>query len=185
MKPNQDDIQLLTYKLLQAIGEDPTREGLKDTPKRVAKFWTEFIGTEENNLHTTFEAVDADQMVVAKGITGWSLCEHHLLPFSFTADVAYIPAGKILGLSKFPRLVRHCARKLQVQEGLTREIADQVAELTGSNDIAVRVRGEHLCTVMRGVKAEGTQLATQDLRGKFRQEHVVRHEFLNLVANGD
>jgi GTP cyclohydrolase I len=179
---NIENIEALIAQLLTEIGEDPNRAGLVDTPRRVARFWAEFIDEEDNNLNTTFESVEADQMVVAKGITGWSLCEHHLLPFSFTASVGYIPNGKILGLSKFPRLIRHSARKLHVQEALTKEIADLITELTHSEDVAVRVEGEHLCTVMRGVKAEGTKLATQDIRGKFRSDHVVRHEFLNLVV---
>jgi GTP cyclohydrolase I len=179
---NKRAVEDLIVQLLIEIGENPSREGLRETPRRVAKFWSEFIEVEENNLHTTFESIEADQMVVAKGITGWSLCEHHLLPFSFTAAIGYIPNGKILGLSKFPRVVRLYARKLQVQEALTKEIADSIEELTGAEHIAVRVEGEHLCTVMRGVKAEGTMLVTQDLRGRFRTLHEVRHEFLNLVV---
>lgn len=176
-----EQIKLLTYKLLQAIGEDPTRPGLKNTPTRVAKFWSEIFDHHDNNMHTTFEEVTADQMIVVRGITGWSLCEHHLLPFSFTATVGYIPKEKILGLSKFPRVVRQQARALQVQENLTREIVEVIQVLTGSENVAVKLEGLHLCSVMRGVKAEGATIVTQDLRGFFRSKEIVRQEFMDLA----
>lgn len=174
-------LESIIEDLLVAIGEDPTRPGLRDTPRRVAGFWAEFMDGVDANMETTFEHVTADQMIVVRGITGWSLCEHHLLPFSFTATVGYIPKEKILGLSKFPRVVRQQARALQVQENLTREIADVIQVLTGSEHVAVKLEGLHLCSVMRGVKAEGATIVTQDIRGFFMEKDIVRQEFMDLA----
>jgi len=172
-----------TRVLLQSIGEDPQREGLRGTPARVARFWEEFIDYKDDNLDTTFTGVKADQMVVIRNIRGWSLCEHHLLPFSFTAAVGYIAEKRILGASKLVRVVQLYAHRLQIQERLVEQIASHVQELAGTEDVAVHMVGQHTCMQMRGVRSEDSEMITQALRGRFldRDKPEVRQEFMQLV----
>lgn len=167
--------------LLVAIGEDPNRSGLQDTPTRYAKWWREFMDYEAGKIETSFELDENDEMVAVVGMKVWSLCEHHLLPFSATISIGYIPEGKVLGLSKFARIAHKHAHKPQVQERLVQDIANEVAAVTGTDNIAVVADGEHSCMVMRGIKTTGN-MRTSVMRGSFRDEHETRAEFLNLIA---
>lgn len=173
-------VRVLTRQLLNAIGEDPDREGLKDTPDRVAKWWKEFIEYDAGTTDTMFDVINSDQMVVVSGIEVWSLCEHHLLPFSATISIGYIPKGKVLGLSKFARICHQAAHKLQLQERLIAEIADAITKTTNSIDVAVIADGQHLCMSMRGIKSPAT-MSTSVMRGAFRREVETRNEFLALI----
>jgi GTP cyclohydrolase I len=181
--PLQSKIELLTRDLLVAIGEDPMREGLVETPARVARFWLEFINYDPGNFDTTFETVQTDQMVIVSGIRAWSLCEHHLLPFWCDVSVGYITDERIIGLSKVGRIVHACAHKLQVQERLVTEIADKLSEITGTKNIAVVAQGEHLCMSMRGIKTPAI-MTSSVMRGIFHESATSRAEFLTLAARG-
>jgi GTP cyclohydrolase I len=172
-----------TLGLLAAIGEDPSREGLKGTPDRVAAFWSEFIDNDPGNLETSFSSAESGQLVVVSGIRVWSLCEHHLLPFWCDVAIGYIPAETILGLSKFARVAQRAAHKLQVQERLTAEIADSVEALTGVGNVAVISKGEHLCMQMRGIKSPAS-MSCSVMRGAFMEILALRSEFLSLVGYG-
>lgn len=167
--------------LLIAIGEDPERDGLKDTPQRYAKWWKEFIDYDAGKIETAFTLDNNDQMVAVTGMRVWSLCEHHLLPFSATVSVGYIPEDKVLGLSKFARIAHKYAHRPQVQERLVQEIADEVMRVTGSKNVAVVADGEHSCMLMRGIRTSGS-MRTSVMGGLFRSEPETRAEFLNLVA---
>ena len=181
---DQDRLQAACRELLSAIGEDPDREGLQNTPARWARWWAEFMGggpARGGSLGTTFQGTGVDQLVVVSGIQAWSLCEHHLLPFKVTVSVGYVTDARILGLSKFARIVHQLASGLQVQERLTEEIAEKVAELTGSRNVAVQARGSHLCMAMRGIRTPAT-MVTQALRGVFLTSDSARAEFLSLAS---
>lgn len=171
--------------LLEAEGEDANRDGLLDTPKRAAKAWLELTrGYREPPPELrTFEA-DHDEIVAVAPIPFYSLCEHHLLPFHGTAHVAYLPGDRILGLSKFARLVDHYARRLQVQERLTSQIADHLTEQLNPAAVAVVIRAEHLCMAMRGAQVPGAITTTSVLRGAFRDQPAARSEVLNLLLKG-
>jgi len=180
MSVNHAQIQRAVRQILSAIGEDPDREGLEETPRRVADAWKEFIDFEPGRLTTHFATVESDQLVVVSGMEVWSLCEHHLLPFRVRLAVGYISEKKLLGLSKFGRIVREAAHKLQLQERMTREIADRMKELVGTDNIAVLAQGEHLCMCMRGVKMPAT-MTTSVMWGLFRTGPEARAEFLSLA----
>lgn len=165
--------------LLIAIGEDPDRDGLQDTPKRFAKWWTEFMDYDAGSIDTSF-AIKSNSLVAVSNITVWSLCEHHLLPFKSKISIAYIPSGKILGLSKFARIAHKAAHKPQVQERLVNEIADQITEITRSSNVAVIADGEHLCMTMRGIRTPAT-MHTSELRGAFRKEST-RNELWHILS---
>jgi len=181
MKIETKNIEFLIEALLIEIGEDPKRDGLIDTPKRVAKYWKEFIEYEPGKIETTFESVNADQMVIVKGIKVWSLCEHHLMPFNSEISIGYITSDKVLGLSKFARIAHKHAHKLQLQEKLVQDIADEIQTLVGTEDVAVFGKGEHLCMVSRGIKTDGSMI-TSVMQGVFRDEPETRMEFLNLIS---
>lgn len=166
--------------LLLAIGEDPERAGLKETPRRVASFWSEFIDYDPGIVDTTFESVTTNQMVIVSPIKVWSLCEHHLLPFWCDISIGYIAHEKVLGLSKFARIAHGAAHKLQLQERLVDEIATEVQRVTGSPDVMVLGRGEHLCMVMRGIQTSALMTSSR-LMGVFATEDAARAEFLSLV----
>jgi GTP cyclohydrolase I len=180
MSVDQERIRAAITDLLEAIGEDPDRNGLKETPARVARFWAEFIEYDAGNVATGFESIESSQMVVISGIRVWSLCEHHLLPFWCDVTIGYIPATTILGLSKFARIAQNIAHGLQVQERLVSDIADDVAFYAQSDDVAVIAKGEHLCMSMRGVKSDA-RMTTSVLRGLFRDDAAARSEFLSMV----
>lgn len=173
-------LERIGRELLVAIGEDPDREGLRDTPTRWARWWREFIEHDPGRVETAFTSATADQMVVVSGMRAWSLCEHHLLPFWCDVTVAYIPAGRVLGLSKFARVAHKHTRRLQVQERLVGGVADEVADLAGTSDVAVVARGEHLCMTMRGVRTPA-MMTSSVLRGAFR-DPAARGEFLALAG---
>lgn len=168
-----------TYDLLEAIGH-LGREGTANTPARVAAFWAEFLAPPAFAL-TTFDAEGADEMVTQVGIPFYSVCEHHLLPFFGEAAVSYVPAGKIVGLSKLARLVQYHARRPQNQERVTMAVADALVDGLGATGVGVQLRARHLCMEMRGVRAAGTETVTTAVRGVFRTDPAARGEFLAAV----
>lgn len=173
-------IEALTRELLEAIGEDTKREGLLDTPRRVANYYREFFEYDPGKVDVTFESVVVDQMVVVTGIEIFSLCEHHMLPFTCKISIGYIAGNKVIGLSKLARIAQRHAHKLQIQERLARDIADEVSRICLTPDVAVLIEGVHLCMVMRGVKTKGTMI-TSVMRGAFKDRDKVRAEFLTLT----
>lgn len=177
---NLERLQDICRELLITIGEDPDREGLKDTPRRFAHYWQEFINYESGNSDVTFESVTTDQMVIVSGIRVWSLCEHHLLPFWCDISIGYIARNRVLGLSKFARIAHKYAHRLQIQERLIHQIADEIQELTQSKDIAILASGEHLCMSMRGIKTPA-QMKTSVMRGVFFEKPEARQEFLTIT----
>ena len=180
-------LSALTEQWLGAIGEDPTREGLLKTPHRVAKAWNFLtdgyrMTLQEAAGNAVFEA-EGSEMVIVKDIEFYSMCEHHMLPFYGRAHVAYIPDGKILGLSKFARIVDLYARRLQVQERITTQLADAVEELLAPRGVAVLMEGTHLCMAMRGVQKQNSSTTTSAMRGVFRDDARTRAEFMSAVQN--
>ncbi|MCJ8170198.1 GTP cyclohydrolase I FolE [Atopomonas sediminilitoris] len=171
--------------ILQGIGEDPAREGLLDTPKRAAKAMQFLCNGYDKTLDEVvngalFES-DNDEMVIVRDIELYSLCEHHLLPFIGKAHVAYIPTGKVLGLSKVARIVDMFARRLQIQENLTRQIADAVQQVTNAAGVAVVIEAKHMCMMMRGVEKQNSVMSSSVMLGAFRESCNTRHEFLQLI----
>ena len=175
-------------ELLRRMGEDPTRDGLTDTPKRVEKsmdFLTRGYGqTVTEVLHDALFEVDYDEMVIVKDVEFFSMCEHHLLPFFGKAHIAYVPHGKVIGLSKIARVVDVFARRLQVQERLTTEIADAIADAIDPQGVAVILEAQHLCMMMRGVEKQHSATVTSAMRGVFKEQIQTRNEFLSLVRRG-
>lgn len=176
---DQKRLEQIAYQLLEAIGENPEREGLKDTPARFARWWKEFVDFNEGTVDRTFDIGNTDEMVAVSGINVWSLCEHHLLPFNATIAIAYIPDERVLGLSKFGRIAHAAAHKPQVQERLVQEIADRITEVTGSKNVAVVADGQHLCMSMRGIKTPAT-MTTSVMRGVFKDKAEARAEVMRL-----
>ncbi|MGE4169981.1 MAG: GTP cyclohydrolase I FolE [Candidatus Margulisiibacteriota bacterium] len=172
-------------QLLTEMGEDPSREGLEDTPVRAAKalaYLTKGYGeTVESVVKEAVFESDMDEMVIVKDIELYSMCEHHLLPFFGKCHVSYIPNGKVLGLSKVARIVDVFARRLQIQEGLTREIADAILKSTGALGVGVVIEAQHLCMMMRGVEKQNASMTTSCMLGIFRSNQATRNEFLNLL----
>ncbi len=183
-----DAIQQAVYQMLKAFGEDPERQGLRRTPERVSRMYSEllagyFVDPQELVNDAVFD-VTYDEMVLVRDIEFYSLCEHHLLPFLGRAHVAYLPRGKVLGLSKIPRLVDMFARRLQVQERMTRQIAEFLDELLHPIGVAVVIEGLHLCTAMRGVKKHDARMTTSAMLGYFRKNIATRQEFLDNISRG-
>lgn len=178
----------IIFDLLRAIGEDPDREGLKNTPDRVARMYAELLSgyTEEpaKIVNNALFQVNYDEMVLVRDIEFYSLCEHHMLPFLGRAHVAYIPAGTVVGLSKIPRIVDMYARRLQIQERMTRQIADFIQETLEPQGVAVVVEAIHLCSVMRGVKKHDARMTTSAMHGSFRANLATRQEFLANISRG-
>jgi GTP cyclohydrolase I len=182
-QPKQVDyprLLALGRELLIAIGEDPDREGLQETPRRWADFWREFIEYDPGTTEKTFSSVVADQMVCVSGLRVSSLCEHHLLPFWSDVSIGYIPDEKVLGLSKFARIVHQFAHRLQLQERLGQQIADEIIRITGTQNVAVVLKGEHLCMTARGIRMPG-RMTSSVMRGIFRTQSEMRMEFLRLI----
>ena len=181
----EDEIAGHVRSILAAIGEDPAREGLLKTPERVDKafhFLTRgYAQQAEAVLNQALFSVDYDEMVVVKDIDVFSLCEHHLLPFFGKAHVAYLPAGKVIGLSKIPRLVDMYARRLQVQERLTVQIAEAIQEHVKPRGVGVVIEAMHFCMIMRGVEKQNSLAVTSCMRGAFRDQRETREEFLALI----
>jgi GTP cyclohydrolase I len=175
-------------EILESVGEDPQREGLLRTPLRVANAYEELLsGYRTDPIELLNEAifeVSYDEMVLVRDIEFYSMCEHHMLPFLGRAHVAYLPKGKVIGLSKIPRIVDMFARRLQVQERMTRQIADLVDELLHPKGVAVVVEGLHLCSVMRGVKKHDARMTTSSMSGAFRNNLSTRQEFLDNISRG-
>jgi len=172
-------------KIIEAVGEDLSREGLRDTPKRAAnafKFLNNgYEKTLDEVLNDAIFQADTEDMVIVKDIELYSLCEHHLLPFIGKCHVGYLPKGKVLGLSKIARVVDMYARRLQIQEKLTKQIADAIAYATGAKGVAVVIEAKHLCMMMRGVEKQNSVMTTSVMTGIFRKEISTRSEFLNLI----
>lgn len=183
--PSEGEVAVAT--LLRMVGEDPARDGLLETPRRVVQALREMTGgyREEPSeiLSKTFEE-SSDELIVLRGIAFYSTCEHHLLPFYGTASVGYLP-GKVVGISKLARLVHCFAKRLQIQERLTRQIADAVSEHLEARGAAVIVTAHHLCMGCRGVKLPGTELITSAMLGTLREDAVTRAEFLRLAGAGN
>jgi GTP cyclohydrolase IA len=181
----ESSTQDLYREILSRIGEDPTRDGLIRTPERMEKamaFLTRGYAMNVNDvLHEALFDVDYDEMVIVKDIEFFSMCEHHLLPFFGKAHVAYVPNGKVIGLSKIPRLVDVFARRLQVQERLTRQIGDAITEAINPQGVAVILEAQHLCMMMRGVEKQHSLTVTSAMLGVFKTQLQTRNEFLSLV----
>ena len=181
-------IEAATLALLRAVGEHPEREGLKNTPNRVARMYPELLAgyhmDSEKLINNAIFHVSYDEMVIVRDIEFYSLCEHHLLPFIGRAHVAYLPNGKVIGLSKIPRVVDMFARRLQVQERMTRQIADFINNLLQPHGVAVVVEALHLCTMMRGVRKHDARMTTSAMQGGFRTNSATRQEFLDNISRG-
>jgi GTP cyclohydrolase I len=181
-----DDIACAVGMILEAIGEDPEREGLIKTPDRVSRMFSELTaGYNVNPEHLINDAifnVQYDEMVIVKDIDYYSLCEHHILPFMGKAHVAYIPDGKVIGLSKIPRIVEMYARRLQVQERMTTQIAEFLQETLQPQGVAVVVEGLHMCSAMRGVKKANARMSTSAMLGVFKDNQEIRDEFMAHIA---
>ena len=184
--PDENVIKKAVSDIIKAIGEDPSREGLQDTPQRVAEMYSElFQGIDKDpkeDLEVGFE-LGHREMVVLKDIPFYSMCEHHLLPFYGVAHIGYIPndEGRIVGISKLARVVETIARRPQVQERMTTEIADAISEGIKAVGVAVVVQAEHLCMVMRGIKKPGSNVITSAIRGSFHSNPASRAEFFSLI----
>ncbi|ABG39077.1 GTP cyclohydrolase I [Paraglaciecola sp. T6c] len=181
-----DDLTQHYSQILSILGEDTQRGGLVDTPKRAAKAMQFLTDGYEKNLNDVvngaiFEA-DTDEMVVIQNIEYYSLCEHHILPFIGQCHIAYLPQGKVLGLSKFARIVDMYARRLQIQEGLTKQIADAIQEVTGAAGVGVIMEGKHMCMMMRGVQKQNSSMVTSVMLGAMRKSDATRNEFLRLIG---
>jgi GTP cyclohydrolase IA len=181
-------VRKIIFDLLNAVGEDPNREGLKNTPDRVARMYTELLSgydvDPEKIINGALFNINYDEMVLVRDIEFYSLCEHHMLPFIGRAHVAYLPAGKVIGLSKIPRIVDMYARRLQVQERMTRQIADLIQTILEPQGVAVVVEGMHLCSMMRGVKKHDARMTTSAMHGAFRANLATRQEFLDNISRG-
>lgn len=170
-----DPIEELAFRLLQEIGEDPSRDGIKDTPARYARWWREFTNYDPGKTETSFTLMTTGQMVVVSGIEVWSLCEHHLLPFNCSLTIAYRPKGEVLGLSKFARIAHQFAHRLQIQERLVSDISGEIVRITSATDVAVVGTGEHLCMTMRGIKTSA-RMTSMSLHGRFEHDPELRNE---------
>ena len=185
-KVDLEKMKQAVQMILEAVGEDPKRDGLLETPRRVAKMYAEmFEGLHldpARHLEVTFTET-YDEMVLVRDITFTSMCEHHLLPFSGVAHVAYLPEGKVTGLSKIARVVEEVARRPQVQERMTQTIADLIATKLNTSGVGVVVSAEHSCMSIRGVKKPGSLTITSSLRGDFRDDPATRAEFMSLIGS--
>ncbi len=173
--------------IIDGIGEDEKRQGLIKTPHRVAKMYKEVTSGYNMNakeiINDAIFDVEYDEMVVVANIEYYSLCEHHMLPFYGVVHVGYIPDGKVVGLSKIPRIVEMYARRLQVQENMTREIADTIQEMLNPKGVGVVIEGKHMCMMMRGVQKDQAKMMTSTLLGEFREDPKTREEFLTLIRS--
>ncbi|EPC03267.1 GTP cyclohydrolase I [Litchfieldella anticariensis FP35 = DSM 16096] len=172
-------------QIISGLGEDPEREGLRDTPKRAAKAMQFLTRGYSQSLEAlvngaVFES-ETDEMVLVKDIELYSMCEHHLLPFIGKCHIAYLPSGKVLGLSKFARIVDMYARRMQIQENLTRQIAEAVLQVTEARGVAVVIEAQHMCMMMRGVEKQNSSMTSSVMLGAFRDNQPTRQEFLTLV----
>ena len=188
-RPTQEEAEAAVRTLIRWAGDDPEREGLLDTPKRVAKSYRELFAGYETDpreyLERTFEEVGGyDELVVLKDIRVVSFCEHHMLPFLGRAHVGYLPADRVVGISKLARVVNGFGRRLQIQEKLTADIAQAIDEILQPKGVGVVIQSEHSCMTMRGVNTPGSRLTTSHLLGEVRDDPRTRQEFFELVRNG-
>lgn len=185
-KACSDEIACAVGMILEAIGEDPEREGLLKTPDRVSRMYAELTSgynvDPDRLINDAIFNVQYDEMVIVKDIDYYSLCEHHMLPFLGKAHVAYIPDGKVIGLSKIPRIVEMFARRLQVQERMTRQIAEFLQQTLHPQGVAVVVEGLHMCSAMRGVKKANARMSTSAMLGIFKENQKTRDEFMAHIA---
>ncbi len=185
MMNKEEEFEQAVTKVLELLGEDPTREGLLQTPSRVAKalkFLTEGYGQDPKEiLNQALFSTSNDEMVLVRDIEFYSMCEHHMLPIIGRAHVAYIPDGKVVGLSKIPRIVNVYARRLQIQEQMTEQIADAILETIKPKGVAVVVHARHMCMEMRGVQKINSTTVSSALRGLFKSDERTRSEFYNLI----
>ena len=186
-KQDQESIASLMKKLLLKVGEDPAREGLVRTPERAEKAFRFLTSGYDTDVHSIVNGAlftdPADGMVVVKDIEFFSMCEHHLLPFFGKMHVAYLPAGKLIGLSKIPRIVDTFARRLQIQERLTQQVAETIQEVLKPRGVGVICEARHFCMMMRGVEKQQSGTVTSAMLGAFRERKDTRDEFLSLVAH--
>ncbi len=187
--PDPEGLEPIVRELLLNLGEDPEREGLKRTPERVARMYGELLAGYSVDLNAPvndaiFETEYQD-MVLVRDLKFYSLCEHHLLPFFGQAHVAYIPDGKIIGLSKIPRLVEMFARRLQVQERMTQQIAETLQDILRPRGVAVVIEGAHMCAMMRGVKKSEARMVTSTMLGAFREDDKLRDAFFHHLERGE
>lgn len=179
-------LESLYHDVLSELGENPEREGLLDTPKRAAKamqFLTSGYATELNDVvNGAVFSSDNDEMVVVQGIEFYSMCEHHVLPFTGRCHIGYLPEGKVLGLSKFARIVDMFSRRLQIQENMTKQIAEAVEEVTGCRGVGVIIEAQHMCMMMRGVQKQQSSMRTSVMKGVFRENSATRNEFMRLAG---
>jgi GTP cyclohydrolase I len=179
-------IRKAVFEVIKAVGEDPEREGLQNTPDRVSRMYAELLSgysaDPQKIINGALFNINYDEMVLVRDIEFYSLCEHHMLPFLGRAHVAYLPKGKVIGLSKIPRIVDMYARRLQVQERMTRQIADLLQEILEPQGVAVVVEAVHLCSMMRGVKKHDARMTTSAMHGAFRANLATRQEFLENIA---
>lgn len=183
---NTERIEELIHELLVELGEDPNREGLQRTPRRVAKAW-EFLTSgyrqnAEDIINGAVFNVESNNMIISRDIEVYSLCEHHLLPFFGRCHIGYIAQDKVLGLSKLARLVDFYARRLQMQERLTAQIAEEIMRATQAEGVGVVMECRHLCSMMRGVEKQNSVMITSSVLGSFHDDGVTRKEFLNLIS---
>ena len=185
-KPNEKKIAGLVRELLVELGEDPAREGLKKTPERVAKSLAYLTRGYRQNLKAVVNGAKftsgTNHMVILKDIELYSLCEHHMLPFYGKCAIGYISKGKVLGVSKLARIVDMFARRLQIQERMTEEIANAIMTEADAQGVGVVIRAKHLCMMMRGVEKQNSEMTTSAVLGTFRSDERVRQEFLSLIA---
>lgn len=184
---NRDELQeALVKSIIEEIGDDPSREGLKDTPARVRKSWKElFSGYKQDPvkiLGTTFESRGYDQIVICKDIEMFSTCEHHMIPFHGKVHIGYVPGDRVVGLSKLARLVEVFSRRLQIQENLTQQIADTLDNVLRPKGVIVVVKAKHMCMCARGVGKQHSEMITSAIKGVF-EEHSARAEFLELIKS--
>lgn len=184
---NQEKVEQAVYQLLEALGENPEREGLLDTPKRVAKMYAEMFSGLNEDPKDQFTAVFSevhDEVVLVKDIPFYSMCEHHLVPFYGKAHVAYLPSGdKVTGLSKLARAVEVAARRPQLQERLTDQVATALEEALNPRGVFVMVEAEHMCMTMRGIKKPGSKTITTVAKGLYKEDHEERKEILSLMRD--
>ncbi|MBU0533217.1 MAG: GTP cyclohydrolase I FolE [Candidatus Omnitrophica bacterium] len=184
---DEEKIKKAVKDILEAVGENPQREGLKDTPQRVANMYKEILGGIDKNPALELKILKGqsfDEIVLVKDIPFYSLCEHHMLPFHGKAHVAYMPEGnRIVGISKIPRVVEVLSRRLQIQERFTSQIADAINETIKPKGVMVIVEAEHLCVTMRGIKKSGSTVKTSVVRGVFRENEKTRAETLALIKD--
>jgi len=185
---NEAEIKKATSAIIRAIGEDPEREGLADTPRRVAEMYTELfsgLGIDPREELTVGYELGHREMVIVKDIPFYSMCEHHLLPFYGVVHIGYVPdvSGRVVGISKLARVVEIVARRPQIQERMTTQIAEAINDGANPQGVAVVVQAEHMCMVMRGVKKPGSNITTSAIRGLFRRRAASRAEFFSLIQN--